>query len=55
MKIQYFKSKGKWFFRIVAANGKTIAQSQSYQRKANCLATVDLFAPLVIAIEQGIR
>lgn len=53
MKIQYFKSKSKWFFRIRAKNGRIIAQSEGYNNKASCLKTVGLFRPLGATIEKA--
>lgn len=38
MKIETLKNKnGKWFWRLVASNGKVLAHSESYssKRKAN--------------------
>ncbi len=42
MKTEYFKStaSGQWYFRIVARNGKTIAQSEGYKRKGGALAAL---------------
>lgn len=43
MKIQFFKNKNKqWYFRIVARNGKIVAQSEGYKTKQGCLKTIDL-------------
>lgn len=43
MNIQLFTRLGllgrKWYFRIVAANGKTIAQSEAYSRHIDCMET----------------
>lgn len=32
----------RWFFRVRAANGKTIAQSEGYHNRADCLGTATL-------------
>lgn len=32
----------KWFFRIRAANGEVIAQSEAYSRKIDAMSTVRL-------------
>jgi uncharacterized protein YegP (UPF0339 family) len=32
----------RWFFRILAANGEPIAQSEGYRRKADCLHAAGL-------------
>ena len=43
MKIQFFKNKNKqWYFRIVARNGKIVAQSEGYKTKQGCLKTIDI-------------
>lgn len=44
MKIEYWKSpkNGQWYFAIIARNGKTVAQSEGYKRKASCLKTAEL-------------
>ncbi len=35
---EYWKSdNGQWYFRARAGNGKIVAQSEGYTRKANCL------------------
>jgi uncharacterized protein YegP (UPF0339 family) len=36
------KAKAAWFFRLVAANGEIIAQSEAYTRKASRDRTVRL-------------
>ena len=46
MKIELFSRltlKGKrWFFRIRAANGKTVAQSESYHNRHDALETATM-------------
>jgi uncharacterized protein YegP (UPF0339 family) len=32
----------RWFFRILAANGEPIAQSEGYRNRADCLRTAAL-------------
>jgi uncharacterized protein YegP (UPF0339 family) len=32
----------RWFFRVVAVNGETLAQSEGYRNKADCLRTAGL-------------
>lgn len=31
------KKNRQWYFRLVAGNGKTVAQSEGYKRKANAV------------------
>lgn len=31
------KKNGQWYFRLVAGNGKPIAQSEGYKRRANAV------------------
>lgn len=47
MSIEYFHSykNGQWFFRLVARNGKTIAQSEGYKRKGSMMKTIKRFWP----------
>lgn len=47
LRIQVFKNwmireETAWYFRIIAGNGKIIAQSEGYKTKQKCLHTVDL-------------
>lgn len=44
MKYEIFKSiySNEWHWRLVAANGKIIAVGESYTRKGNCLAAIDI-------------
>lgn len=43
MKIETFARRGllgrKWYFRITATNGKTIAQSEAYSRRIDAVET----------------
>lgn len=39
MRIECFKSKGKWFFRVVAKNGEIVAASEAYENKVDCIST----------------
>lgn len=32
----------RWFFRIIAANGESVAQSEGYSRKIDCRGTANL-------------
>lgn len=48
MKIQYFKSKGQWFFHLKSRNGKIVAQSEAYKKKASCLKTCSRLIPFGI-------
>lgn len=42
MKIETFKGKNnQYYFRIVAKNGKTIAQSEGYKQKASRTKTIN--------------
>ncbi len=45
MKIRIFKSliNGQWYFRVLARNGKKIAQSEGYKRRAGAIRTASLF------------
>lgn len=43
MRFEIFKTK-EWRFRIVARNGKILAQSEGYKRKQDCRKTVDRIA-----------
>lgn len=40
MKFELFRSSGEWRFRLIARNGKIIAQSEGYKRKCDCLKTI---------------
>ena len=43
MKVEYWKNKaGEWFFNIVGGNGETMASSEGYNNKKDCLHTVDV-------------
>lgn len=43
MKIEYWQAKnGQWYFHIKAGNGKVIAQSEGYTRKAKCKQTINV-------------
>jgi len=47
MGIELFKRKPligrpRWYFRVVARNGETIAQSEGYSRRMDCMATAEL-------------
>ena len=42
--IELFAADGQWYFRIVARNGRTIAQSEGYSRKRNARASAELIA-----------
>lgn len=47
MKIELFARRNlfglrRWYFRIVAGNGKIIAQSEAYSRKVDCRSTAHL-------------
>lgn len=41
MRFEYWKSNKQWFWHLKAANGKIIAQGESYRRKVDCLSTID--------------
>jgi hypothetical protein len=47
MSIAWFKSlvNGQFHFRLVARNGKTIAQSEGYHRKSSLMKTIKRFWP----------
>jgi uncharacterized protein YegP (UPF0339 family) len=49
MSIQLFQSSenGQWYFRLVARNGKTIAASEGYRRKAGARKTIKRYWPEV--------
>lgn len=42
-KIEVFQSdkNGEWYFRVVARNHKTVAQSEGYTRKADCFRGIE--------------
>ncbi len=44
MKFEYWKSENdsNWYWRLKAANNESIAQSEGYTTKANCLASIKL-------------
>lgn len=45
MKIELFRGgllKRKWYFRVRAANGEPIAQSEGYSNRADMMSTVRL-------------
>jgi uncharacterized protein YegP (UPF0339 family) len=43
MKIHVFPRVGlfgrQWYFRIVAKNGRTVAQSEGYRNRGDCVST----------------
>lgn len=43
MRIQVFQNDDEqWYFRLVADNGETVAQSEGYLDKQDALDTIDL-------------
>jgi uncharacterized protein YegP (UPF0339 family) len=42
MKFEIFKSKAnhQWYFRLVASNGRIIAQSEGYHNREDCIDTI---------------
>jgi uncharacterized protein YegP (UPF0339 family) len=46
MKIELFSRRGlrgrRYYFRVIAANGEPIAQSEGYSRKIDALGTANL-------------
>lgn len=47
MKVEIFSRRNvvgakRWFFRVKAANGETIAQSEGYSRRIDAVGTVHL-------------
>jgi uncharacterized protein YegP (UPF0339 family) len=43
MKYEYFKAQtNNWYWRLKAANGEIVAQSEGYTTKANCLHAIAL-------------
>lgn len=40
----------KWYFRFVAKNRKTVAQSEGYSRRIDCLKTVMLIAKMKLQV-----
>lgn len=53
MSIELFKSRfsGEYFFRLVARNGKIVAQSEGYKRKASAIKTIKRFWPRALLEE----
>jgi hypothetical protein len=53
MSVSWFKSlvDGQFRFRLVARNGKTIASSEAYHRKASMMKTIKRFWPRAL-VEQ---
>ena len=53
MSIQLFQSivNGQWYFRFVARNGKTIAASEGYRRKASARKTIKRYWPTTLVEE----
>jgi uncharacterized protein YegP (UPF0339 family) len=57
MRIVIFRSSvfgRQWYFRIVAANNRIVAQSEGYKRKASAVKTAkrirdDLYLPIKVA------
>jgi uncharacterized protein YegP (UPF0339 family) len=43
MKIYIFERLSGWYFHIRGRNGKIIAQSEGYKRKAGAIKTAKLF------------
>lgn len=51
MKAKLFKGKDrKWYFRFVARNNRTVAQSEGYARRVDCLKTVLLIAKMKLEV-----
>ena len=43
MKVEIYKRKGEWRWRLVARNGRTLAvSSESYKRKSHCVRMLRL-------------
>lgn len=42
MKFEYWKNESEWFFNIVGGNGETMASSEGYKNKRDCLHTIDV-------------
>lgn len=43
MRIEIEKGKNKkWFWRLISANGKTLAHSETYSSKAKALETIQI-------------
>lgn len=42
MTFQYYKSGREWRWRLVAANGETIASGESYKNKGDCWKAIAL-------------
>jgi len=42
MRYEYYKSGSAWYWRLKAANGEIIAQSEGYTSKQNCLGSIAL-------------
>lgn len=45
------KLRREWWFTIVAANGRTLAHSEGYARRVDCLAAAQLVANTPIVVE----
>lgn len=39
-RFEYWKSKGLWYSRIIAANGETVYTSEGVKNKRDCLSTI---------------
>ncbi len=50
MSIELFKShlNNQWYFNLRGLNGRRIAQSEGYKRKASALKTIKRYWPLAL-------
>ncbi len=54
MRAKIFKSliNGLWYFRLVARNNKTVAQSEGYNRRRSAVAAVNAIRRATITISK---
>lgn len=57
-KIQIIKSRGQWYWRIVASNGRILAYSEKYTRRAAAYKTIAHFLKSIdsrIVVEENLE
>jgi uncharacterized protein YegP (UPF0339 family) len=62
MTIEFFKNRrGTWYFRLKAANGEIVANSEGYKNRADMMKTIGIikheaaFAPIVEAPQTKVK
>ena len=49
MRFQVFRRSGHWRWRLVAVNGRVVAESGSYRNRADCVSGVEIVKNLSTA------